>query len=64
MGKNVDLVEQKLLKVVPAKSNMDMYHELILHRRYTLNARKPAVVFVLSKICESLKITLIKPMLD
>lgn len=40
-GKNVDLVEQKLLKVVPAEFKVDCHHWLILHGRYTCIARKP-----------------------
>lgn len=41
MGKNVDLVEQKLLKVVPKEFKVDVHHWLILHGRYTCVARKP-----------------------
>lgn len=41
IGKNVDLVEQKLLKVVPAEFKVDVHHWLILHGRYTCIARKP-----------------------
>lgn len=41
MGKNVDLVEAKLLKVVPAGFKVDVHHWLILHGRYTCIARKP-----------------------
>lgn len=41
VGKNVDLVEQKLLKVVPAEFKVDVHHWLILHGRYTCLARKP-----------------------
>jgi endonuclease-3 len=41
MGKNVDHVEQKLLKVVPAEFKVDVHHWLILHGRYTCIARKP-----------------------
>jgi endonuclease-3 len=40
-GKNVDEVEQKLLKVVPAEFKVDVHHWLILHGRYTCTARKP-----------------------
>jgi len=40
-GKNVDQVEQKLLKVVPAEFKLDVHHWLILHGRYTCVARKP-----------------------
>jgi len=41
MGKNVDQVEQKLLKVLPAEFKVDVHHWLILHGRYTCVARKP-----------------------
>ncbi|SHI19737.1 endonuclease III [Ferrimonas marina] len=41
MGKNVDQVEEKLLKVVPAEFKVDVHHWLILHGRYTCLARKP-----------------------
>ncbi len=41
MGKNVDLVEQKLLKVVPTEFKVDVHHRLILHGRNTCIARKP-----------------------
>ncbi|RVU41261.1 endonuclease III [Rheinheimera riviphila] len=40
-GANVDQVEQKLLKVVPAEFKLDVHHWLILHGRYTCIARKP-----------------------
>ncbi len=40
-GKNVELVEQKLLKVVPNEFKLDAHHWLILHGRYTCIARKP-----------------------
>lgn len=40
-GKNVDEVEHKLLKVVPAEFKLDVHHWLILHGRYTCMARKP-----------------------
>lgn len=41
MGKNVDLVEKKLLKVVPKEFMVDVHHWLILLGRYTCIARKP-----------------------
>ena len=41
VGKNVDLVEKKLLKVVPKEFKVDVHHWLILHGRYTCIARKP-----------------------
>ena len=40
MGKNVDQVEQQLLKVVPAEFKIDVHYWLILHGRYTCIARK------------------------
>jgi endonuclease-3 len=40
-GKNVDQVEQKLLKVVPEEFMLHAHHWLILHGRYTCIARKP-----------------------
>ncbi|MBS0847465.1 endonuclease III [Citrobacter sp. JGM124] len=40
-GKNVEQVEAKLLKVVPAAFKVDCHHWLILHGRYTCIARKP-----------------------
>ena len=40
-GKNVEEVEQKLLKTVPAEFKIDVHHWLILHGRYTCIARKP-----------------------
>ena len=40
-GRNVNEVEQKLLKFVPAEFIQDAHHWLILHGRYTCMARKP-----------------------
>ncbi|QGZ41431.1 DNA-(apurinic or apyrimidinic site) lyase /endonuclease III [Pseudoduganella flava] len=40
-GKNVDIVEQKLLKFTPKEFLQDAHHWLILHGRYTCIARKP-----------------------
>ncbi|MET3117796.1 endonuclease-3 [Undibacterium sp. GrIS 1.8] len=40
-GKNVDIVEEKLLKFVPAEFKLDAHHWLILHGRYTCLARTP-----------------------
>ncbi|BBB61114.1 endonuclease III [Undibacterium sp. KW1] len=40
-GKNVDIVEHKLMKFVPAEFKQDAHHWLILHGRYTCIARKP-----------------------
>ena len=40
-GKNVNEVEQKLLKFVPDEYKKDAHHWLILHGRYTCIARNP-----------------------
>ncbi len=40
-GKNVEIVEQKLMKFVPPEYLMDAHHWLILHGRYTCLARTP-----------------------
>ena len=40
-GKNVDIVEHKLMKFVPPEYLMDAHHWLILHGRYTCIARGP-----------------------
>jgi endonuclease-3 len=40
-GKNVDEVEQRLLRLVPNEYLMDAHHWLILHGRYVCVARKP-----------------------
>jgi endonuclease-3 len=40
-GKNVRVVEDKLVKVVPEEFRLDAHHWLILHGRYTCKARKP-----------------------
>lgn len=40
-GKNVDQVEQQLLKRVPAEYLLNAHHWLILHGRYTCVARSP-----------------------
>lgn len=53
MGKNVDLVEHKLLKVVPAEFKVDVHHWLILHGRYTCVARKPKCgACIIEDLCE------------
>jgi endonuclease-3 len=52
-GKNVDEVERKLLKVVPAEFRHDAHHWLILHGRYTCIARKPQCWnCVIADLCE------------
>lgn len=40
-GKNVDIVEQKLMEFVPSEYLLDAHHWLILHGRYTCLARTP-----------------------
>lgn len=40
-GKNVQEVEKKYLKTIPAEYMKDAHHLLILHGRYTCTARKP-----------------------
>ncbi|AXI03143.1 endonuclease III [Aquirhabdus parva] len=40
-GKTVELVEDKLIKVIPKHYIMDAHHWLILHGRYTCKARSP-----------------------
>ncbi|RUO78814.1 endonuclease III [Idiomarina tyrosinivorans] len=52
-GKNVNQVEQKLLKVVPAEFKVDVHHWLILHGRYTCIARKPRCgSCIIEDLCE------------
>ncbi|MDX1392026.1 MAG: endonuclease III [Rheinheimera sp.] len=52
-GKNVDEVEQKLLKVVPKDFKLDVHHWLILHGRYTCVARKPKCgSCIIEDLCE------------
>ncbi|PHZ58420.1 endonuclease III [Photobacterium leiognathi] len=54
MGKNVDQVEEKLLKVVPKEFKVDVHHWLILHGRYTCIARKPRCgSCIIEDLCES-----------
>jgi endonuclease-3 len=53
MGKTVDDVEQKLLKVVPKEFKLDVHHWLILHGRYTCIARKPRCgSCIIEDLCE------------
>ncbi len=40
-GKNVDVVEQRLMKFVAPEFLQDAHHWMILHGRYTCTARKP-----------------------
>jgi len=53
LGKNVDDVEKKLLKVVPKEFKVDVHHWLILHGRYTCIARKPRCgSCIIEDLCE------------
>ncbi|MFH4617853.1 endonuclease III [Vibrio furnissii] len=53
IGKNVDEVEAKLLKVVPKEFKLDVHHWLILHGRYTCVARKPRCgSCIIEDLCE------------
>ena len=53
MGKNVDQVEQKLLKVVPKEFKVDVHHWLILHGRYVCTVRKPKCgACIIEDLCE------------
>ena len=52
-GKNVDVVEQKLLKFIPAEFKQDAHHWLILHGRYVCVARKPrCAACLIEDLCE------------
>lgn len=52
-GKNVDEVEQKLLRVVPAEFKVDCHHWFILHGRYTCVARQPRCgSCIIEDLCE------------
>lgn len=53
MGKNVDKVEEKLIKVVPEEFKVDVHHWLILLGRYTCIARKPRCgSCIIEDLCE------------
>jgi endonuclease III len=52
-GKNVLLVEKKLMKLIPAEFLLDAHHWLILHGRYICVARKPRCgACVIYDLCE------------
>ena len=52
-GKNVDEVEQKLLRHTPKAFKKDAHHWLILHGRYTCVARKPRCLScMIEDLCE------------
>jgi endonuclease-3 len=53
MGKNVEKVEEKLIKVIPSAFKVDVHHWLILHGRYTCIARKPRCgSCIIEDLCE------------
>ena len=52
-GKNVNEVEQRLLRVIPKEFLLDAHHWLILHGRYTCVARKPKCgACLIEDLCE------------
>jgi endonuclease-3 len=52
-GRTVRIVEDKLMKLVPAEFMRDAHHWLILHGRYVCTARKPACpICVIADLCE------------
>lgn len=52
-GKNVNEVEQRLLRVVPKEFRHDAHHWLILHGRYVCIARKPRCgACIIEDLCE------------
>lgn len=53
IGKTVEIVEDKLQKVVPKEYKIDCHHLFILHGRYTCIARKPRCgSCVIEDLCE------------
>ena len=54
IGKNVDEVEEKLIKRIPKKFFFHAHHWLILHGRYTCKARSPLCnECIISELCPS-----------
>ncbi|MCB1559332.1 MAG: endonuclease III [Alphaproteobacteria bacterium] len=52
-GANVEVVEKKLDKVIPAEYKRHAHHWLILQGRYTCKARKPECArCIISKLCK------------
>ncbi len=52
-GKNVRIVEDKLMKFVPPEFLQDAHHWLILHGRYVCTARNPGCpACVIADLCE------------
>ncbi|CAJ0991738.1 endonuclease III [Pantoea sp. Nvir] len=55
LGKNVEAVEETLLKVVPQAFKVNCHHWLVLHGRYTCLARKPRCgTCLIQDLCEYL----------
>ena len=53
VGKNVREVEDKLEQVTPKEYKQDAHHLLILHGRYTCQARKPkCTICAIASLCE------------
>ena len=53
LGKDVDEVEARLMRLVPKEFLMDAHHWLILHGRYTCVARKPKCgSCIIEDLCE------------
>ena len=52
-GKNVEAVEQRLLKMTPEEFKLNAHHWLILHGRYVCKARKPDCArCIIADLCE------------
>jgi endonuclease-3 len=52
-GKNVQEVEDGMLKFVPSEFKVDVHHWFILHGRYTCIARKPRCgSCIIEDLCE------------
>ena len=52
IGKNPEVVEKKLLKILPNKYLKKSHHLILLHGRYTCKSRNPLCVkCVINKIC-------------
>jgi endonuclease-3 len=52
-GKNVRIVEDKLIKAVPDEFKHDAHHWLILHGRYVCKARKPECPnCIIASVCQ------------
>ncbi len=61
-GKDVDAVEQHLLKVIPGEYMLHAHHWLILHGRYVCKARKPdCEACIIADLCKFDKKTADRP---